>query len=71
MHFIEYIGQTGRRSQTEGHLGRHLKYFKRLNDATLQQESTKKKTLKSINRSDLFSTGLFLIFDYNQVLEKL
>ena len=31
--FIEYVGHIGRRSLTDGHLGRHLLYFKTLNDA--------------------------------------
>ena len=33
MLLIEYVGQIGLRSLTDGHLGRHLKYFKTLNDA--------------------------------------
>ena len=30
---IEYVGHIGLRSLTDGHLGRHLEYFKTLNDA--------------------------------------
>ena len=30
---IEYVGHIGIRSLTGGHLGRHLEYFKTLNDA--------------------------------------
>ena len=30
---IEYVGHIGLRSLTDGHLGRHLEYFKTINDA--------------------------------------
>ena len=50
---IEYLGNIGLRSLTDGHLGRHLEYFKTLNDqldssSTMhqQQETTKKKNFK-------------------------
>ena len=54
MLLIEYVGHICFRSLTDGHLGRHLEYFKTLNDAEWhqldssssmpqQQESTKKK----------------------------
>ena len=33
MILIEYVGHIGIRSLTDGHLGRHLEYFKTLNDA--------------------------------------
>ena len=33
MLLIEYVGHIGLRSLTDGHLGRHLEYFKMLNDA--------------------------------------
>ena len=33
MLLIEYVGHKGLRSLTGGHLGRHLEYFKTLNDA--------------------------------------
>ena len=33
MLLIEYVGHTGLRSLSDGHLGRHLEYFKTLNDA--------------------------------------
>ena len=33
MLLIEYFGHIGLRSLTDGHLGRHLEYFKTLNDA--------------------------------------
>ena len=33
MFLIEYVGHIGLRSLTDGHLGRHLEYFKTLNDA--------------------------------------
>ena len=33
MLLIEYVGHIGLRSITDGHLGRHLEYFKTLNDA--------------------------------------
>ena len=33
MLLIEYVGHIGLRSLTEGHHGRHLEYFKTLNDA--------------------------------------
>ena len=33
MLLIEYVGHIGHRSLTDGHLGRHLEYFKTLNDA--------------------------------------
>ena len=33
MFLIEYVGHIGLRSLTGGHLGRHLEYFKTLNDA--------------------------------------
>ena len=33
MLLIEYVGHTGLRSLTDGHLGRHLEYFKMLKDA--------------------------------------
>ena len=33
MLLIEYVGHIGLRSLTDGHLGRHLEYFKTLNDA--------------------------------------
>ena len=32
MLLIEYVGHIGLRSLTDGHLGRHLEYFKTLND---------------------------------------
>ena len=33
MLLIEYVGHIGLRILTDGHLGRHLEYFKTLNDA--------------------------------------
>ena len=33
MLLIEYVDHRGLRSLTDGHLGRHLEYFKTLNDA--------------------------------------
>ena len=33
MLLIEFVGHIGLRSLTDGHLGRHLEYFKTLNDA--------------------------------------
>ena len=33
MLLVEYAGHIGLRSLTDGHLGRHLEYFKTLNDA--------------------------------------
>ena len=33
MLLIEYVGHIGLSSLTDGHLGRHLEYFKTLNDA--------------------------------------
>ena len=33
MLLIEYVGHIGLRGLTDGHLGRHLEYFKTLNDA--------------------------------------
>ena len=33
MLLIEYVGHIGLRSLTDGHLGRHIEYFKTLNDA--------------------------------------
>ena len=33
MLLIEYVGHIGLRNLTDGHLGRHLEYFKTLNDA--------------------------------------
>ena len=33
MILVEYVGHLGLRSLTDGHLGRHLEYFKTLNDA--------------------------------------
>ena len=35
MFLIEYDGHIGLKSLTDGHLGRHLEYFKTLNDARL------------------------------------
>ena len=35
MLLIEYVGHTGLKSLTGGHLGRHLEYFKTLNDASV------------------------------------
>ena len=32
MFLIEYVGHIGLRSLTDGHIGRHLEYFKTLND---------------------------------------
>ena len=70
MLLIEYIGHIGLRSLTDGHLGRHLDYFKTLNDArvasvgfinynALTTRINKEKTLKSSSRSFWFSTRLF------------
>ena len=33
MLLIEYVGHIGLMSLTDGHLGRHLEYFRTLNDA--------------------------------------
>ena len=33
MLLIEYVGHIGLRSLTDGHIGRHLEYFKTLNGA--------------------------------------
>ena len=33
MLLTEYVGHNGHRNLTDGHLGRHLEYFKTLNDA--------------------------------------
>ena len=79
MLLIEYAGHMGHRSLTDGHLGRHLEYLKRSmmpewhqldSSSTVpqQQESTKKKTLKSSSRSFWFSTGLIDIFQLPRTL---
>ena len=71
MLLIEYVGHIGLRSLTDGHLGRHLEYFKTLNDARVASvrfikynasttKSTKEKTLKLSSRSFWFSTGLYI-----------
>ena len=71
MILIEYVGHIGLSSLTDGHLGRHLEYFKtsmmpewhQLDSSITtpqQQESTKKETLKSSSRSFWFSTGLLV-----------
>ena len=67
---IEYAGHIGLRSLTDGHLGRHLEYFKTLNDARVATVGiikynvsttriNKEKTLNSSSRSFWLSTGLF------------
>ena len=72
MLLIEYVGHIGHRSLTDGHLERHLEYFKRLNDARVASVGfikynasttriNKEKTLKSSSRSFLFSTGLYAV----------
>ena len=38
MLLIEYVGHIGLRSLTDGHLGRHLEYFKTLNDARVASD---------------------------------
>ena len=69
MLLIEYVGHIGLRSLTDGHLGRHLEYFKTLNDARVASVGfikynasttriNKEKTLKSSSRSFWFSTRL-------------
>ena len=69
MLLIEYVGHIGLRSQADGNLGRHLEYFKTLNDARVASvgfikynasttRMNKEKTLKSSSRSFWFSTGL-------------
>ena len=70
MFLMEYVGHTGLRSLTDGHLGRHLDYFKTLNDARVAslgfikynapttRSNKEKKTLKSSSMSVWFSTGL-------------
>ena len=69
MLLIEYVGHIGPRSLTDGHLGRHLEYFKTLNDARVASVGfikynasttriNKKKTLKLSSRSFWFSTGI-------------
>ena len=61
----------GLRGLTDGHLRRHLEYFKTLNDARVASVGfikynasttriNKEKTLKSSSRSFWFSTGLFI-----------
>ena len=71
MLLIEYVGHIGLRSLTDGHLGRHLEYFKTLNDARVASlgfikynapttRINKEKTLKSSSRSFWFSTGLIV-----------
>ena len=66
MLLIKYVGHM---SLTDGHLGRHLEYFKMLNDARVASVGfikynasttriNKEKTLKSSSRSFWFSTGL-------------
>ena len=69
MLLIKYVGHIGLRSLTDGHLGRHLEYFKTLNDASVASVGfikynasttriNKEKRLKSRSRSFWFSTGL-------------
>ena len=72
MLLIENVGHIGLRSLTDGHLGRHLEYFKMLNDARVASDGfikvnasttriKKEKTLKSSSRSFWFSTGLLVL----------
>ena len=69
MLLIEYVGHIGLRSLTDSHRGRHLEYFKSLNDARVASvgfikytasttRNNKEKTLKSSSMSFWFSTGL-------------
>ena len=77
MLLIEYVGHTGHiglMSLTDGHLGRHLEYFRTLNDAKVASVgfikynasttriNKEKKTLKLSSRSFWFSTGLLKRF---------
>ena len=73
MLLIEYVGHIGLRNLNDGHLGRHLEYFKTLNDARVASVglikcnvsttriNKEKKTLKSSSRSFWFSTGLVCV----------
>ena len=78
MLLIVYAGHISLRSLADGHLGRHLEYFKTLNDARVASVGfikynasttriNKVKTLKSSSRSFWFSTGL-KIFKTNIIL---
>ena len=71
MLLIEYVGHIGLRSLTDSHLGRHLEYFKTLNDARVTSVGfikynasttriNKEKTLQSSSMSFWFSTGLII-----------
>ena len=66
MHFIEYVGQTGRRSLTDGHLGRHLKYFKTLNDARVASVGFIKYNASTtrINKEKNFKIKFQVILDF-------
>ena len=84
MLLIEYVGHKGLRSLTDGHLSRHLKYFKTLYDARVASVGfikynasttriNKEKTLKSSSRSFWLSTGLIYYFyagNYNHLLQR-
>ena len=72
MLLIENVGHIGLTSLTDGILGRHLEYFKTLNDARVASVGfinynasttriNKEKTLKSSSRSFCISTGLFYV----------
>ena len=69
MLLIVYVGHLSLNSLTDGHLGRHLEYFKTLNDAGVASVGiikynasttriNKEKSLKSSSRSFWFSTRL-------------
>ena len=79
MLLIENNGNIGLMSLTDGHLGRHHEYFRKLNDARVASVGfikynasttriNKEKTLKSSSRSFWFSIGLL---NHNLIKENL
>ena len=69
MLLIEYVGHIGLKSLTDDHLGRHLEYFKTLNDARVASVGFIKYNALTtmINKEKYFkikfqATGLYVNF---------
>ena len=67
MLLIKYVGDICLRSLTDGHLGRHLKYFKTLNDARVASVGFIKynASTKRINKEKNFKIKFQVILGFH------
>ena len=71
MLLIEYVDHVGLRSLTGGYLGRHLEYFKTLNDARVASVGIIKYNASAIriNKEKTFKIKLQVILVFNRTIQ--